>query len=481
MSLKTYKQKRDFKKTPEPSGKKRVAKSKQLYVIQKHAASHLHYDFRLEINGVLKSWAVPKGPSLDPTVKRLAVHVEDHPVEYGSFEGIIPQGQYGGGAVMLWDQGEWEDENANAEQAYKKGDLTFILKGKKLKGKWKLIRLKNAPKNWLLMKLNDKYAKPEFEFDVTKKKPLSVVSKRSIEQIAEQLTEQRAKHAETYPLTNPDRILYPEQDITKGDVANYYEAIHEWILPYIINRPLTLVRCPQGRQKKCFYQKHLTHESENLYPIKIKDKEGSSTYLYLKDKKGLMELVQMGVLEIHPWGSRIKDVEKPDMITFDLDPGPEVEWKRVVKAAHFIREKLQLLKLESFVKTTGGKGLHVVVPIAPRHSWDELKTFSQNFVEALVQLKPKDYISKMTKAKRVGKIFVDYMRNQHGATAVAAYSTRAREGATVATPLAWEELTARLKPAAFTIKTVPTRLAKLKKDPWEDFFKVKQSLKTRRT
>lgn len=186
MSLSRYHQKRNFKQTPEPKGKKprAVTNNKLLYIVQKHAASHLHYDFRLELDGVLISWAVPKGPCLDPSVKRLAMHVEDHPLEYGSFEGIIPKGQYGGGTVMLWDKGEWIPEDAHPELAYRKGDLTFTLKGKKLKGKWKLIRINNDDKTWLLMKLKDRYAEPLKTFDITLAEPNSVKTKLSLEEIA---------------------------------------------------------------------------------------------------------------------------------------------------------------------------------------------------------------------------------------------------------------------------------------------------------
>lgn len=183
MTLKKYHEKRDFKRTPEPYGKSK-AQSKNLYLIQKHDASHLHYDLRLQIDGVLKSWAVPKGPSLDPSVKRLAVHVEDHPLEYGSFEGIIPEGEYGGGTVMLWDKGQWESQDADAEKAYEKGNLTFLLKGKKLHGLWKLVRIKSTPKNWLLIKINDEYAKPEKQYDITRAEPLSVSTHRSLDEIA---------------------------------------------------------------------------------------------------------------------------------------------------------------------------------------------------------------------------------------------------------------------------------------------------------
>lgn len=184
MPLKQYHQKRNFARSPEPYGKQSRDR-KNLYVIQKHDASHLHYDLRLQVNGVLKSWAVPKGPSLDPNVKRLAVHVEDHPVEYGSFEGTIPEGEYGGGTVMLWDKGQWEIQDADAEKAYEKGNLTFLLKGKKLKGLWKLIRIKSTPKNWLLIKIKDDYSRPETKYDVTMEEPLSVLSHKSLDEITE--------------------------------------------------------------------------------------------------------------------------------------------------------------------------------------------------------------------------------------------------------------------------------------------------------
>lgn len=183
MTLKTYQKKRNFKKTPEPKGRK-LRKPKNLYVIQKHDASHLHYDFRLEMNGVLKSWAVPKGPSFDPHVKRLAMQVEDHPVEYGSFEGIIPKGEYGGGTVMLWDTGEWIAKDENLEKAYRKGNLTFELKGQKLKGEWKLVRMTSTPNGWLLFKVDDRYARSAESYDVLQKKSKSVLSKKSLEQIA---------------------------------------------------------------------------------------------------------------------------------------------------------------------------------------------------------------------------------------------------------------------------------------------------------
>lgn len=814
MTLARYRKKRNFKHTPEPFGKKGKSRpAKLVYVIQKHAASHLHYDLRLEMNGVLKSWAVPKGPSLDPAVKRLAVHVEDHPLEYGSFEGIIPAGQYGGGTVMLWDEGAWEYQDENYYEDYQKGSLTFVLKGKKLKGLWKLIQIKNDPKNWLLLKINDRYAASAGK-DITIVKPKSVISHRTIEQIAGHLPKKTAKqlssnskkikkisppksaipasihpqlatlvnqppagdqwlheikfdgyrllcvinkkkikwmtrnqkdwtkkfsaltkaireltiataildgevvaineheqfdfqllqnsinehnttqlvyyvfdiiyhdgvdlttkpllerkhllqqlitnknmtlvrysehiigngkvvfekacqiglegiiskrtnspyvqkrtrfwlkskclkrqefvvggftkprgerqhfgslllgvyatdknklsycghvgtgfseatlkmlaqvlskHKTThmpfakrppdinnvtwikpeiivevefsgwtqdkvlrhpsfkgirsdkppkeivvekpqvikkvlstnnYPVTNPEKILYPESGITKLAIAKFYEAIHEWILPHIINRPLSLVRCPHGLQQKCFYQKHLTEAKvHDVYTIDVKEKNKKSPYLYIKDKNGLMALVQLGVLEIHPWGVHIDHVDTPDVIVFDLDPAPDVAWKRVIQAARLIRNELLKLDLISFVKTTGGKGLHITIPIRPQYRWDQIKIFAQAFAKYIVSLKPDSYIDISTKAKRAGKIYIDYLRNQRGATAIAPYSTRAYPGATIATPLRWEELTTKVKSDTYTIQNLLKRLKKLKTDPWEGFFEIKQTLK----
>jgi bifunctional non-homologous end joining protein LigD len=278
-------------------------------------------------------------------------------------------------------------------------------------------------------------------------------------------------------ITHPERIIYPKSGITKLDLAEYYDVVHEWMLPYITNRPLTLVRCPQGLAQKCFYQKHLTEPIDALFDIRIKEKSATSDYIYLKKAAGLLALVQFGVMEIHTWGSHIDKLEQPDVLVFDLDPAPDVAWSKIVSAAKFVRECLDAIGLQSFVKTTGGKGLHVVVPIKRKYHWEEVKNFTHEFVNVLVEEKPREFISVMTKAKRTGKIFLDYLRNGRGATAVSPYSSRAREGATVATPIHWDELTAKLKPENFTVLTVPKRLAKLKADPWEGYFKISQSLK----
>jgi bifunctional non-homologous end joining protein LigD len=809
MTLKKYHQKRDFKQTPEPKGNAKTTKKNNLYVIQKHAASHLHYDLRLQLGNTLKSWAVPKGPSLDPSVKRLAMQVEDHPIEYGGFEGIIPKGQYGGGTVMLWDTGQWIPKDTDPEKAYKKGHLTFELKGKKLKGEWSLIRMKNTPNGWLLIKANDKYARPTDEYDITEKRKNSVLSKKTMDQIAAQFetktkvttpkkkvihlgskkrmpanvspqlatlvdhppegnewlheikfdgyrliafiknkkvtlktrnnlnwtakfsniksnleklsvqnaildgevvmlnkqghsdfqllqnsikenknknfiyyvfdilylnghdlsvlplierkkllqeilrqnknaailysdhvigsgkkvfekscklklegivsknitspyiqkrtknwlkikcshrqefviggytlpkgnrnffgslllgvydknkliycghvgtgfnektlkeiykklknnetstmpfnkkpresnyvhwvkphlvvevefsewtaegllrhpsfkgmrmdkspkkiiketpkTKKKALNHSEIKLTNPNRVLYPEQNITKLELFEYYKTIKKWILPYITNRPLTLVRCPSGNHKDCFFQKHIVKSSPSaLKAFPIKEKSKVKDYIYLNNVDGLLTLPQLGVLEIHTWNANIKTIDKPDMMIFDLDPAPDVSWGQVVAAAKEIKKQLTKLKLKSFVKTTGGKGLHVVVPIKPHYEWEIIKDFARSLVDYLVKQDPAKYIGTMNIVKRKGKIFIDYFRNNRGATSIAPYSTRARPNASVSTPVHWSELTNNIKDTYYTVKTLPGRLKKLRKDPWKDFFKIKQSLR----
>lgn len=858
MSLKEYQRKRDFKRTPEPSGRAKK-RSGHSFVVQKHDASHLHYDFRLELDGVLKSWAVPKGPCLDPKQKRLAVHVEDHPVEYGGFEGIIPQGEYGGGTVLLWDRGEWEPVG-DPRQGYREGKLKFKLDGEKLHGGWMLVRRggkDSDDRNWFLIKERDSAARSLSEGDPLAEQPLSVATGRDLDEIAAQkdrvwgssngkshsakpakrqaapakakrsrrvtvrparlvgakrgkppnefwpqlatlvneapdgdrwlheikfdgyrmicrksgrkvefttrnqlswtsklphlvqaaaelplkdglldgevvaldaegkssfaalqtafregrsdqlvyfvfdllylngydltgapleerkrqlaallqavdpngpirlaehiagdgpqffeqarklglegivskrrdgayvagrshdwlkikcaqrdefviggytdpsgartgfgalllgyhqagqfryagkvgtgfnektladllrrlspleqsrspfddfkqrtgparkahwvkpklvaeiaysnwtndgrlrhptyqgLREDKAakevvrdkpldvKQATQSPagkksraaassrskeatavegvrMTHPEKVLYPEQGITKRDLAEYYLSVADWILPQLANRPLVLVRCPDGREGECFYQKHPGPGApKELRQIPIREKSKPTKYVVVDDKAGLVALAQTSALEIHAWGSRADELEKPDRLIFDLDPDPSVTWPKVVESALQIREFLEHLGLESFLKTTGGKGLHLVVPILRRHEWDEAKSFCQAVAQAVVAADPGRYTSNMSKAARSGKIFIDYLRNGRGATSVAPYSTRARVGATVSTPITWEELTPQLHSDHFTVASVPQRLARLKRDPWAGMDDVRQSI-----
>jgi bifunctional non-homologous end joining protein LigD len=278
-------------------------------------------------------------------------------------------------------------------------------------------------------------------------------------------------------LTHPDRVLFPDIKITKRDLAVYYTAVAPFLLPHLEGRPLSLVRCPDGSTKPCFYQKHLGKTMpEAVHGITINEKTGSATYIAIDDVEGLISLVQMGVLEIHPWGSRTDRLEQPDRLIFDIDPAEGLAWGDVVQAARHIKERLDDLRLDSFVRTTGGKGLHVVVPLVRRASWEEFKTLAKSFADAVVREQPKRYIAQSSKVKRAGKIYLDYLRNERGATAIASYSTRARPGANVATPLSWDELSGSWRPKRFNTRSVPERLETMKHDPWQGFFEARQTI-----
>lgn len=826
MALEVYRRKRDFTRTQEPEGSE-SASAGHAYLIQKHAARRLHYDLRLEMDGVLKSWAVTKGPSLVPGEKRLAVHVEDHPLDYGSFEGTIPKGEYGGGTVMLWDTGSWEPIGDPA-RGYNKGHLEFALHGEKLNGRWHLVRMgkRRGEKadNWLLIKAEDAAARPEGAPDILEERPESVKTGRSMDAIAkgetvaadpsaapaptkargalsrtaatkktpasqplpafiepqlatlvakapvgkswiheikfdgyrlqaridksakgkgqgqvklltrsgldwtprfgpalaaalealpaqdalidgelvvensagvsnfsllqkdlaegrtdrfvyyafdllhldgrdltrdplrrrkemlEQLLakagdglrysehlaedgdamlrhacrlsleglvskradapyrpgrgkewvkskcafrqefviggftpstaqknaigslvlgvheagklvpvgrvgtgfsrdlardlhsrlanitrdrspfaqkltaeerrgvtfvapefvaevefrgwtgDQHLRHAafrglrEDKPareivretpvegeamaakgdaprsrvkLTHPDRIYWPAEGITKQGLADYYAEIWCFIAPFVVARPLALLRCPDGIEGQAFFQKHSWRGMNKAIKV-TKDKDGEEL-LHIDDLDGLIALVQSGALEIHPWGAPLIDIERPDQLIFDLDPGEAVGWDGVVAGAREIRARLEAQGLPAFVKTSGGKGLHVVVPLEPKATWETAKPFAKALADALAADDPDHYIAVATKARRKGRIFIDYLRNGRGATAVAAYCPRARPGAGVSMPVAWDELDALSGGAQFTLTEAPARLANLDTDPWADF------------
>ncbi|HEX4036714.1 MAG TPA: DNA ligase D [Acidobacteriaceae bacterium] len=908
--LARYRAMRDFAMTAEPSGSSsaKAEPAKGLpFVVQKHAATRLHYDFRLGWRGVLKSWAVTKGPSYNVKDKRLAVEVEDHPIEYGGFEGAIPKGQYGGGTVMVWDQGTWEPVE-DVDEGLRRGQLKFILHGQKLKGHWALIRMKGVrfgekgKNNWLLIKEHDEYERGEGDPAITEEAPDSAVTGRSMDQIAtdedhvwqsnkpekapanrSRLTRRstlpapstspaRAKFAKSrtppdrgailkntsaekmpgfrtpelassvehppegeawlhelkldgyriqihidehtgkrrtrvftrkgldwthrmkgvaaaaqelpvqaaildgevvvltengtssfaqlqaafdegapHPLTyfafdllhldghntrslplerrktilegllqesedhdtlrysshirsdggamfrracqmgaegivsklatsiyrsdrsrewlkskcvlqqefvvggytrlsngshgigslllgtykngsliyagrtgtgfnrnthallrdrldglhqtktpfhnppdeakkdavwakpttvvevrfanwtadnlvrqaaflglredkdpnevvresasavprtarrisseatsmsdsksersetpdppqftlhtsnrksvarvrpaaptsragsaevagvritHPDKILDEQSHLTKLQLGEYYLAVADHLLPHIADRPLSIVRCPEGSGKPCFFQKHIglgVPKGVDSVPVPSKKGGPGEQYLTVSTPEGLVGLAQMGVLEVHPWGSRNQTLEKPDRLIIDLDPDPNLPWKQLVASAVEVRGLLQQIGLESFVKSTGGKGLHVVAPITPHHEWPEVKEFAHNFVLMMERAKPHLYLTKMTRSARTNRIFLDYLRNERGATAVAAWSPRARTGVRVAVPLTWSELD-RTDPKPFTAANFSTWKARLTRDPWLTMDSVHQRL-----
>jgi bifunctional non-homologous end joining protein LigD len=278
-------------------------------------------------------------------------------------------------------------------------------------------------------------------------------------------------------LTHPDRILYPEQGITKRELALYFEQIADRILPHVAKRPLTLVRCPEGHNKQCFYQRHVTDSaSEWIRPVPIREKGKLVNYVAIDDLQGLIALVQMGVLELHTWGSTTDHIDQPDRLIFDLDPDPEISWEPLKQAAQSLRAYLSDLGLTSFVKTTGGKGLHVVVPMVPKIDWDNAKEFSKRVAESMVRQAPDRYTATMSKAKRQGKIYIDYLRNAKTATAVSAYSTRARAGAPVSVPLRWGELGGDIREDHFNVRNILQHLSRLRKDPWHDYETARRAI-----
>lgn len=280
-------------------------------------------------------------------------------------------------------------------------------------------------------------------------------------------------------ISHPERVVFEGVAYTKGDVADYYRSGAKWLLPELAGRPLSLLRCPDGSQGDCFFQKHHADSlGDHVHAVALQQKSGLEQYLYVDDIEGVIDLVQMNTLELHPWGARVDDPEHPDRMVFDLDPGEGVRWPSVVAGARDMRDRLRRTGLRSFVRLSGGKGLHVVVPIARGPSWDAVREFCDAFAHAMAERAPERYVATMSKAKRPGKIFIDWLRNARGSTSVASWSLRARKGAPVAVPLRWEDLGGIAKPAAFDLAAAKQRAARLRKDPWHGFHELQQALPT---
>jgi bifunctional non-homologous end joining protein LigD len=278
-------------------------------------------------------------------------------------------------------------------------------------------------------------------------------------------------------LSNPDKVYYPDIGLTKRDVARYYQIVAPFMLPYVVRRPISLVRCPEGIEGEHFFQRHaMKGMSKAIKEVPIPGGESKKKYLYIDDESGLFGLVQIGVLEIHDWGVSLPKVSEPDHIVFDLDPDEGLDFSIIKAATLEVRDFLDELGLKTFLKTTGGKGLHVVAPLTPKLGWVEVKDFAKAVADALVAARPERYTANMAKKARTGKIFVDYLRNQRGGTSICNYSTRARPGATVACPLRWDELKGLKSAASYTVKTLPARLKSLKRDPWDGYFSTRQSI-----
>ncbi|HVY49978.1 MAG TPA: non-homologous end-joining DNA ligase [Devosia sp.] len=580
--LKTYRGKRDFSKTAEPAGKgaPKRATGRLRFVVQKHDARRLHYDFRLELDGVLMSWAVTRGPSANPDDKRLAVRVEDHPLDYAGFEGTIAKGEYGGGTVMLWDEGTWEPIG-DPHQGIEKGELKFVLRGKRMKGEWVLVHMKGRDarkrdgtvrENWLLIKHRDAYAaqgdrltetfttsvetgrdlggiaggktprrkaasigesrtspfadmprhiarrargvdpelvgeieSTEFTPDgflrhpsfqgrredktgrtVTHEMPAAAPAaakraarpkarSRTLAQV--ELTDEMglaAAERAGIKLTHPEKVVY-EPDITKAKLAAYYAAVGERMLPHIAGRPLSLVRLPTGSARP-FFQKHDSGGFPDAFrKVKIAETTGpTDIYLYIETLAGLIGGVQMSTQEFHIWGSHIDSLEKADRIIFDIDPDEGLDFAATRQAARDLRDRLGEMGLVTYAMLTGGKGIHVIAPLRASLEWPAVKAFCRGFAEKLAADEPDRFTSNIRKANRKGRMFVDYLRNERGSTAVCPYSTRAKPRAPCAVPVGWDELDEFEHAHAFGIGAAAARAQAA--DPWPGYFNERQSI-----
>lgn len=526
-SLEKYNEKRDFTKSPEPAGKKGAVKGERMFCVQKHLASHLHYDFRLEHRGVLLSWAVPKGPSLNPADKRLAMHVEDHPVAYGSFEGVIPSG-YGAGVVLLWDTGTWTPEpgSEDVDAALEKGELKFRLEGVKLKGSWVLVRTggrrranSGGKEQWLLIKHRDKWSG---EVDVLKldqsvksfgglaevlgaeeepgdwKTSPPVKGGETGKLLAEVMGEARgiregggkkkvggkkaavkkaapvkkevvaeAGDDEQPKLSNQTKVLFPKTGFTKGDLVAYYRKVAKWMVPQLAGRAVTLKRYPDGVEGKFFFEKRCAaHRPGWVKTVQVSrvEKDEVIDYCNVDEERTLVWTANMAAIELHVSLAKADTPDRPTAMVFDLDPGAPATVKDCARVALRLRGMLAEMGLEALIKTSGGKGLHLLVPLNNEEaSYEQTKTFARAVAMTLERDDPKRVIASMSRSAREGKVFIDWSQNDRNKTTVAVLSVRARETPTISWPLTWEEVEKGklVSPRADEVELDGKRLGKL--------------------
>ena len=513
--LTSYRRMRDFETTPEPSGDPAPSPSDgaRRFVVQRHRARALHYDLRFEIDGVLVSWAVPKGPTLDPSARRLAVHVEDHPLEYADFEGVIPRGEYGGGDVIVWDHGTWEPyKTDDPARAVADGELHADVHGEKLRGRFVLVRTdakQGDKEQWMLLHKKDDAAVKGWD---PEEHPRSVVTGRTNDEVkadpdrqwhsdrpaaeaAEELANAKPLaedddallaldelpadggawgiHGRELVMTNLDKVLFPgregEEPVTKREFLRYAARIAPLVVPYLAGRALNLHRYPDGADAKGFWHKEVPSHAPSWLPRwnnPLADPGETQTYLVTDEPAALVWAANFGALEWHPWTSETEAPECPSYALFDIDPGERTTWDEVVMLARLHRTAFERLEVRSVVKVSGRRGLQVWVPIAPGPTFDETRAWVERVSKTIGRLVP-DLVSwKWQKRDRKGRARLDYTQNAINKTLVAPYSTRPAASAPVSMPIGWHELEdPELRPDRWTIRTAFERLAE-RPDPF---------------
>jgi bifunctional non-homologous end joining protein LigD len=497
MGLETYRKMRDFRRTPEPKGSVSKAKRRR-FVVQEHHASKLHFDFRLEVGGVLKSWSVPRGPSLDPTQKRLAVETEDHPVEYLKFEGLIPEGEYGAGEHIKWDGGTFETlgEGTAAEQL-EKGRFDFALKGEKLRGAFTLVKMQRRAGEWLLFKRTDEFAEEGWELRLHK--PVGGVDKVKSKKAKGKSTEGGAGHVrkfdaaktagggkvltasrafsakalegdlnvkvgrEVVPLTHLERVYWPEEGYTKGDLVRYYYEVADYILPYLKDRPLIMKRYPSGVGGPSFHQHDVNEAPDFVRTVTLEVEDGGGhevDYIVGDNLATLLYMANIGAVERHPFHSRVRNLEHPDWFVFDLDPSEGVAFETICDVALTTRDVLARIGLDSYPKTSGSRGIHVYVPVEPKYEYEAVAELAEHLATVVAREKSEVATVERSKRKRGERmIYVDHMQNARGKSVVAPYSVRPKPDATVSAPLEWREVErGKVKTSDFNIKNMLRRL-----------------------
>ncbi len=502
--LAAYRVKRDFTRTPEPEGAVVVdvagLPTGRRFVVQRHRASRLHYDFRLELDGVLVSWAVPKGPTLDPDVRRLAMRVEDHPVEYLHFEGVIPSGEYGGGDVIVWDTGTWElgkgDDPARALEA---GDLHIDLHGARLQGRFVLVR-RDADEDgepWMLLHKHDSHAREGWD---PEDHPTSVLSGRTNEEVrrdpellwrsdapaASAVVSLRPPalpddaldvlaamgsegtwevHGRQVKVTNLDKVLFPAAEgpaVTKRELLAYAASIGPVLLPYLEGRALNLHRYPDGADKKGFWHKQRPGRAPSwvgCWENPDADEGETTAYVVVDEPATLVWVANFGALEWHPWTSRTEAPDRPTYALFDIDPGSRTSWDDVLVLARLHRTALDHLGVTARAKVTGRRGIQIWVPIEPAYTFDETRAWVEQVSRTVGQVVPELVSWEWQVKERKGLARLDYTQNAVNKTLVAPYSPRPAPGAPVSMPIDWDELDdPDLRPDRWTIRTCLARL-----------------------